>query len=124
MANSWKQLADLLETTARMRLAEWKCGFPPFDCLPDETTDAAVSAWCWVMARAMEEPLDPPPEVKPWILARLAVASVEARMEEKEGTPVPELSIDLLRNMMVASWHQQLRERWNMMVWVDLDSWL
>lgn len=123
LARSWQQIAELLEAAARFRLAQWKCGFPRFDSLPDEALDLAVSAWCMELAKDMVGPLEPPQEVKPWILARLVTASVEARAETAAGSPVPAVTPAFLKDVLIASWHQQLRERWNLMVTVDLDAW-
>ena len=120
MAANWTQIAQMLEQVAQLRRAEWKCGFPPFDSLPDEETDLVVSAWCFQMAGNLLEPIEPPDDVKPWILARLVTASVQARLEASERNPCPEVSPELVRNMLIGSWHQLLRDKWNMMVTVDL----
>jgi hypothetical protein len=120
MHSNWNQIAQMFELLAHLRKAEWKCDVPPYDALPDEELDLAVSAWCSQMAGNLMQPIDPPDEVKPWILARLTIASVQARLEAEERNPCPEVSPETVRNMLVASWHQLLRDKWNMMVTVDL----
>ena len=120
MEKSWLLVAHLLEQVAHIHMEEWRCGLPAFDSLPDEESDLIVSAWCFQMADNLLEPINPPDFVKPWILARLLSASVQAKLEDAAKTPCPEICPESLRNMLVASWHQVLRDKWNLMVTLEL----
>lgn len=122
MENSWKMAAVVFSQLARTLRQEWQCSIPPFDTLPSEELDLVVSAWCWELAGNLAASIDPPAEVKPWVLARLASACAQAHLEAAEGNPCPVLSTAVLRNMLVGSWHQLLREKWNLMVLEDLED--
>ena len=60
MSNSWNDIAEMLSLSVQMRQSEWKCGFPPFDSLPDEVLEVAVDAWCFLLAADMMGELSPP----------------------------------------------------------------
>jgi hypothetical protein len=60
MQPTWNQIADVLQTTAQILRAEWKCDPPPFDMLPSESLDLACDVWCLKLAADLAAPLSPP----------------------------------------------------------------
>lgn len=121
MKRSWLTVAVAFRELALALRQQWQCDVPPFDTLPSEELDMVVSAWCYELAGNLAGPIEPPVEVRPWILARLVKASAQARLEAAEGNACPELTTAVLRNMLVGSWHQLLRQKWNLMVLEDLE---
>ena len=119
----WAKVSEILVAMAHDRQARWKCGFPPFDSLPREEDELEISVWCAALSQDMLGELEETPDwVRPWILARLAVAAAAADREASERSPCPGFSAELLKNMLVASWHQALRNDWGMMVTLELEE--
>jgi hypothetical protein len=117
MTPTWNQIADLLEKIYRVLQADWKIQPPPFDTLPSEVLDVAVSAWCLQLTRDPSAPLPAPPEVKPWILARLISMSAQARLHAETGDiPAPKLTPKIMQQFLIGEWHGALRDRWNLMM--------
>ena len=117
MKPTWNQIADLLENIYRALRADWKIQPPPFDTLPSEVLDVAVSAWCMELSKDPSEPLAAPPEVQPWILARLVSMSAEARRLADTGdTRAPELTPKIMQELLISEWHGALRDRWCLMM--------
>jgi hypothetical protein len=117
---TWNQIADLLQNIYRALQADWNIQPPPFDTLPSEVLDVAVSAWCMVLSKDPSQPLAAPPEVQPWVLARLASMAVQARINaETGGIPAPKLSPETMQQLLISEWHGALRDRWNLMMSLD-----
>jgi hypothetical protein len=69
--------------------------------------------WCKVVAFAMPRVLSPPDRVRPWVLARLAIAAAHAARCAESG----ETSLDgpvqaIVAELLIGAWHHDLKERW------------
>lgn len=116
-------IGTVMELTAHALKARWGCGNPPFDALPNEALETQVDLWCRRLADNLYEPIDPPGPVQPWILARLSCAAVALCERDRAGMPYHGLSKDGIKDLLVRDWHVEFRDRWNLMVLEDLDSW-
>jgi hypothetical protein len=117
MQPTWNQIADLLKQIYEALQVDWKIQPPPFDTLPSETLDIAVSAWCMELSKDPSEPLAAPPEVQPWVLARLVSMSAQARLNaDVGGIPAPTMNPATMQQLLISEWHGALRDRWPLMM--------
>jgi hypothetical protein len=123
MQPTWDQIADLLHQVHDMLQADWKVRAPSFDTLPSELLDVAVDAWCLELSKDPSEPLLAPPEVQPWILARLASMSAQAKINAKTGQiPAPQLTPQTMQQFLIGEWHGALKDRWPLLMRLDEKS--
>ena len=110
---SWMEISELLKFIAQIRRAEWGCELPPFDSLPSESLELIIDDWCSKLAANLNAPLTPPPEVKPWMLARLLSMSASAATLAQSGdVEAPQLSPQTVRQFLIGEWNGCLRDRW------------
>ena len=101
--------------------AEWRIELPPFDALPSETLEVLIDAWCVKLAANLNSPLNPPDEVKPWILARLVSMSASAAALARTGDiQAPEFNPQSVRQFLIGEWHGCLRDRWPLSMKLDV----
>jgi hypothetical protein len=115
---TWQKYAELFRVLGNLYRAEWKCDVPPFDTLPSEELDRAVSEWCFLLAKDLRGmPETPPAIVRPWFVVRLICAEALARsLAEKGDKDVPPLCNKTLRRILISEWHGGLRDKWPLML--------
>jgi len=61
----------------------------------------------------MYESLSPPARLRPWILARLAIAVADLKLLELRGSSPPEkLTPGLIEYFLIQRWHEELKQKW------------
>lgn len=114
---AWNRIAEVLHQMTSVLAADWSVNPPPYDTLPSEALDVAVSAWCYQLAKDPSAPLDAPSEVQPWVLARLMSAYACAKSNADAGdTPAPPINPNTMRQLLITEWHAALRDRWPLMM--------
>lgn len=119
MENQWTRIGEVMLLEAHALKARWKCDMPPNDALPDAQLDRMVSHWCRRLARNLTLPIDPPASVRPWVLARLICASVEARQRGTSGTAWSGLPPAGIARLLTGEWDARFRDEWAKLVLLD-----
>ena len=111
----WSDVAQIFACMAVALQDEWGIT-PPLACSPpDAATDAAVDVWCRQLALDLEKTIDPPADMKPWILARVIVLVYAARAHVADpGQDCPGLSPAAVRFYLIDLWYGCLRAWWPM----------
>jgi hypothetical protein len=110
---SWARHARIFGLLAEKLRADWNCRLPPHDTLPSEELNKAVSAWCYMLAKNLMAPLNPPAVVQPWILARiLSMRATALALAKLCDTDCPKLDEKTLRQFLISEWHGAGRGRW------------
>lgn len=114
MKPTWQNVADILHSLAVESQRDWGCGFPSAGAVPGAELDAECDEWARKLADDLSEPLEPPPRVRPWLLARLATAAAAARSEVSHGIEFEhaKLSPEFFRRILIDEWHGFLRQQW------------
>jgi hypothetical protein len=90
---TWNEISKLLSLVVQKLRVEWRIEMPPFGSLPSETLELVTDSWCLMLAADLNAPLNPPAEVKLWILARLVSMSARAVALARSGDiPPPQLN--------------------------------
>ena len=116
----WAKLSDILKLRGQMLQEVWKCELPPRDSLPSPALERAVDAWAAKLAANLPVDPNPPPEVQPWLVARLAVSSAFCRTLAKRGEAGgSKLTPAILRALLVDEWREHLRNDWTLGMKLD-----
>lgn len=109
----WADYAELFSEMARDLGNEWKIEKPSYETLPSHELELAVDCWCAIQAQNLGKRLAVPPEVRPWILARLAMALGSAMdLSVTRRLPAPALNSQSITQFLIGEWHGALREQW------------
>ncbi len=109
----WSQISELLELKCRLLRDEWGVSFPPYGTEASAEDAAVCDDYCRLLAADFEQSVEPPDGAKPWMLARLLMASVLAGTLGQKGETLP-LRFDskLVEQLLVDEWHFRLRSWW------------
>jgi hypothetical protein len=82
--------------------------------MPSSDVDAECDVWCRKLAKNLTGEIFPPEQLRPWILARIAVAKSACDCEQLAGKtfPFPALSPAFFEKILVDEWNAALREDW------------
>jgi hypothetical protein len=110
---TWDDYSELFIEMARTLKEEWRIEMPSYESLPSRELELAVDAWCVIQAQNLRARIDPPLEVRPWMLARLAMASTTAVHQSVTGEfAPPPLDARSIVQMLCGEWNGALREQW------------
>ncbi|MEI8289825.1 MAG: hypothetical protein WCH99_10155 [Verrucomicrobiota bacterium] len=110
----WPELSGFFVLLAQALKEDWKTTLPGYDSLPSAALELAVDAWCCELAKNPDATLPAPVEVQPWILARLACASLAARDAAKRGLAPVIPNQPTIEQFLIGEWHGCWRDRWAM----------
>lgn len=125
MSVSWRNIEEIMTMCFRLHYSEWNVELPPFDSLPTPALEQVVDEWCAVFVRDPTAELNPPAEVKPWLLARLIIGAQFARScAERPGAPKPPKKWDAeaFYEFLVVDWAAYLSNLWTMLMAVQCDE--
>lgn len=98
---------------AQTLIAQWGIAAPSYDELPSRELDLAVDAWCLIQARDLRAVIDPPPDVRPWMVARLVMAAATTmQLAETQEHVAPPLGERAIVQWLCGEWNGALRDRW------------
>ena len=110
---TWADYSELFLEMARTLKEEWRIEMPSYESLPSRELELAVDAWCAIQAQNLRARIDPPVEVRPWMLARLAMAATTAMHQSVTGEfAPPSLDARGIVQMLCGEWNGALREQW------------
>lgn len=111
---TWERWRTVMEEQTLFRMAEWEVDIPSSHTMPPPALEKEISQWCRTLAQNMLDPLIPPENVRPWILARLLMTRVQSGREAENGSPVPEITPANISWMLVEGWDLALFPLWKM----------
>ncbi|MEI8288795.1 MAG: hypothetical protein WCH99_04935 [Verrucomicrobiota bacterium] len=114
----WPEMSRLFALLAQALKEEWQATPPRHDTLPSEALELAVDAWCCELAKNLNATPPAPPEVQPWILARLACAAIAAQDAGKRGFAPVIPNRPTIEQFLIGEWHGCWRDRWALMEFV------
>lgn len=112
---TWEDVERLWVKLFYLYTQEWQCRIPERNQAPEAAVESECDAWCRRLARQLGDPLPAPPNVQPWLLARLTLAATHARSFAKIGAPVPARFSSVLAEQMLVTWYHEGLKR----VWLD-----
>src|SRR4051812_19823999 len=80
---TWAQLSEAFAVVMTALKDEWNCSAPDYNQAPSEHVERGCDFWCRRLSRNFGEPISPPKEFQPWILARLASAAADALQHDR-----------------------------------------
>jgi hypothetical protein len=112
---TWAQLSEVFGTVAKILLAEWRCRAPAYSQVASETEERGCDFWCRKLSKKFGDPISPPEQFRPWIIARLASAAADAELHHKlQDKPCPTvLTPEIVAQYLIDEWHHALKARWN-----------
>jgi len=111
--STWDQHAAFFFELAKTLMGEWGLREPSCETLPSHELELAVDCWCAIQAQNLGTRLKVPPEVRPWMLARITMAAGSAlELSVLNLKPAPPLDPATITGWLCGEWHGALRERW------------
>ena len=85
----------------------------PFGRQADPVIDLKCDEWCRQYFSGKNVPVAAPPDILPWILARIAAASLMVETYARFGEPLEAKTADeVLMELMVEGWEKSLSRLW------------
>jgi len=108
----WEHWAIIFGEQIALRQEEWNCEIPEIGSLPSKTLDLEVSVWCQKIANNFLEPVPVPPNIQPWVIARLIAAVLQCEEENRLGHPSHPFTPATISNFLVEGWEQVMIINW------------
>ena len=110
---TWADLEQLVTKLADVLSTDWQVPLPAPDSEASPTVSAATDEWCRVLLRDLAAEIEPPADVKPWLLARLRCAIEMLRMLQREHRlPPPGHLGRRLQWLLIDRWHAAGVKMW------------
>jgi hypothetical protein len=85
---TWSDAGMIFEKLAQVLMQEWNCEPPPPNQIAAPVLKAECDRWCQELARRIDQPLDAPEYVRPWILQRVIAAKLFCDAAAEQGAPM------------------------------------
>lgn len=111
--NTWRIISATLLKTAENLGRAWQQRLPSRGGLPSPAQDALCDHWCQELAADLHATIEPPVDIRPWVLVRLVAMAEKAEELSHAGeTGPPPLTESTLRMFLIHEWHRRLSHVW------------
>ena len=108
----WVEVLNLIDALIALFAARWGMTLPSRGSRLSPSDEAACDEWCRQLASAPQGELNPPEELRPWILMRLQCAREIARIAAAPNTAPPGTVEERLRWLLLDKWHSHGVRMW------------
>ena len=108
----WAEVLNMIDALIAVFAARWGLALPARGSRLSPTEEAACDEWCRQIAAAPHAELNPPEDLRPWILMRLHCAREIARIAAGPNAAPPGEVGERLRWLLLDKWHSHGVRMW------------